>query len=108
MSKISNEGDVKKAVKAIFAETEKRYPGKLWWFMPPANGYGRAGIPDFVGIFNGYGFAVETKFGKNELTVMQVREIAAVRQANGETWIVRETDIPTFRASFDAWVQLCS
>lgn len=105
--KISKEGDVKRAVKAIFDEVDKRYEGKLWWFMPPANGYGKSGIPDFVGIFNGYGFAVETKFGKNQLTVMQVREISNIRRANGETWTVYETDLPVFKSSFEAWVQLC-
>ena len=59
---MKKEEDVKKVVKTILKGTPK-----CWWFMPPANGFGRSGIPDFVGHVNGHFFAVETKFGKGTL-----------------------------------------
>lgn len=40
---MKNEADVKKAVKKILSS----FPAdEIWYFMPPANGYGRSGIPD--------------------------------------------------------------
>ena len=98
---MKKEEDVKKVVKAALKST----PG-CWWFMPPANGFGRSGIPDFVGIVNGLGFAVETKFGKGTTTANQEREIAAATQAGGQVWIVRETNVDTWCLEFKAWVAL--
>lgn len=105
---MKNEGDVKKAVKDTFKQVSEQYPGKLWWFMPPANGYGRSGIPDFVGCFNGQLFAVETKFASGKLTAHQLNETAALTQANARVWIVRETSVDGFGLEFNAWVALCS
>jgi hypothetical protein len=98
---MKNEGDVKKIVKKTLAGTER-----CWWFMPPANGYGRAGIPDFVGWVNGMPFAVETKFGKGVTTANQNREINDATHAGGEVWIVRETNVDQWVIEFKAWVAL--
>ena len=98
---MKNEGDVKKIVKKTLAGTER-----CWWFMPPANGYGRAGIPDFVGWVNGMPFAVETKFGKGVTTANQNREINDATHAGGEVWIVRETNVDQWVIEFKAWVEL--
>jgi hypothetical protein len=69
---MKNEADVKKVVKKILSS----YPEtEMWYFMPPANGYGRSGIPDFVGCYKGNFFAIETKFGDNHPTNNQLREI---------------------------------
>ena len=62
----------------------------IWYFMPPANGYGRAGIPDFVGCLNGLLIAIEAKAGKNKPTALQVRELEAIRTANGHAIVVNE------------------
>lgn len=98
---MKKEEDVKKVVKAVLKSTPN-----CWWFMPPANGFGRSGIPDFVGHVNGYFFAVETKFGKGTTTANQEREIAAITQTNGQVWIVRETSIDYWEIEFKAWVAL--
>jgi len=98
---VKNEGDVKKIVKKTLAGTDR-----CWWFMPPANGYGRAGIPDFVGWVNGMPFAVETKFGKGVTTANQNREINDATHAGGEVWIVRETNVDQWVIEFKAWVAL--
>ena len=98
---MKNEGDVKKVVKKVLASTDR-----CWWFMPPANGYGRAGIPDFVGWVDGMPFAIETKFGKGVTTANQTREINEARHAGGEVWIVRETNVDQWAIEFAAWVAL--
>lgn len=98
---MKNEGDVKKVVKAVLKDTPK-----CWWFMPPANGYGRSGIPDFVGWVDGNPFVVETKFGKGVTTANQTREIADAGYAGAQTWIVRETNVDQWVIEFKAWVAL--
>lgn len=100
---MKNEGDVKKIVKSVLNDTEN-----CWWFMPPANGYGRSGIPDFVGCVNGCMFAVETKFGKGTTTANQNREITLIGAAGAKVWIVRETTVDNWELEFKAWVALCS
>lgn len=98
-----NEADVKKAVKKVLQETEKCY-----WFMPPANGYGRSGIPDFIGQVNGNFFAIETKFGNNQPTNNQVREMTDIIQSGGKVWIVREgASLSAWTAEFKGWAALC-
>ena len=76
--------------------------------MPPANGYGRSGIPDFIGCVNGYMFAIETKFGRGTTTDNQEREIAALTRAGAQVWIVRETSVDVWETEFKAWIALCS
>ena len=78
------EGRVKAAVKRWLAERG------IYYFMPPANGYGRAGIPDFVCCWNGRFLAIETKApGKSRTTtVMQDREIQLIRATGGTALVV--------------------
>jgi hypothetical protein len=102
-AELKNEGDVKKIVKDVLKKTEKCY-----WFMPSANGFGRAGIPDFVGWVNGRAFAVETKFGRGECTPNQLREIEASTNAGAQVWIVRETSVEAWSSEFKGWASLCS
>lgn len=100
---MKNEGDVKKIVKDVLKNSSC-----CWWFMPPANGYGRSGIPDFIGCVNGNMFAVETKFGRGTTTANQEREIAALMQAGAKVWIVRETTVDDWESEFLGWSALCS
>lgn len=77
---------VKAKVKAVL-ESEGVY-----YFMPPANGYGRAGVPDFVCCINGLFMAIETKAGGNKPTALQIREIETIRRNNGVAVVVDETN----------------
>lgn len=63
----ASEADVKRAVKKILDELGAFY------FMPPSGAFGRSGISDIVGLKNGKFFAIETKFGKNMPTPMQLK-----------------------------------
>ncbi|MFM6959531.1 MAG: VRR-NUC domain-containing protein [Schleiferiaceae bacterium] len=78
-----------------------------WWFMPPANGFGRSGVPDFVGHVNGRFFAVETKFGRGTTTANQEREIHAIGGANGQVWVVRDSDVDAWEMAFKGWAARC-
>lgn len=99
---MKNEADVKKVVKTVLLSA-----ARCWWFMPPANGFGRAGIPDFIGHVNGKFFAVETKFGKGTTTANQKREIANIGEANGKVWVVNEKNLSDWELEFSAWAAVC-
>lgn len=62
----------------------------LYYFMPPANGFGRAGVPDFVGCLpNGRFFAIEAKADKGRTTALQDRELSKIAKAGGIALVVR-------------------
>ena len=77
---------VKAKVKAVL-ESEGVY-----YFMPPANGFGRSGIPDIVACVNGLFLAIECKAGGNKPTALQIREIEAIRRNDGVAVVVDETN----------------
>jgi Holliday junction resolvase len=65
----------------------------IYHFMPPANGFGRAGIPDIIGCMDGHFVAIECKAGKGTTTALQDRELERIRGAGGTTFIAREDNI---------------
>lgn len=62
----------------------------VWYFSPPANGFGRSGIPDIVCCHNGRFVAIEVKApGKRtNTTTMQDRELAGINAAGGTALVV--------------------
>lgn len=78
------EGRVKTAI--------KQYLNSLgvWHFSPPANGFGRSGIPDLVCCWQGRFIGIEVKApGKlHNTTTMQDREIASINAAGGTALVV--------------------
>jgi Holliday junction resolvase len=62
-------------------------------FMPPANGFGRAGIPDIIACIDGHFIAIECKAGKGQTTALQDRELNAILNAGGTTYIARENNL---------------
>ena len=65
----------------------------FYYFMPPANGFGRAGIPDIVGCrTDGRFFGIECKAGKGQPTLLQSRELGRIDMAGGKTFVLRETN----------------
>lgn len=63
---------------------------EVYYFMPAANGYGRAGIPDFVCCINGYFLSIECKAGANKPTALQEREMENIRKAGGMALVIWE------------------
>ena len=81
------EGKVKKKV----AEVLKKHGA--YYFFPAMGAFGRAGIPDIVGCYRGYYFAVECKAGKGKTTAIQEAEIEKIRQAGGKAFVINENNI---------------
>ncbi len=65
----------------------------IYHFMPPANGFGRAGIPDIIACMDGHFIAIECKAGKGTTTALQDRELDRIHNAGGTTYIAREDNI---------------
>ena len=65
----------------------------IYHFMPPANGFGRAGIPDIIACMDGHFIAIECKAGKGTTTALQERELDRIHNAGGTTYIAREDNI---------------
>lgn len=71
-----------------------------YYFFPPANGLGRAGIPDIIVCYKGRFLGIECKAGYNKPTALQEREIAAIHKADGAAMVVREDTLDLLRDWF--------
>lgn len=78
-------------VKDACVEIIKHYGA--YYFFAPANGYGRAGIPDIIACYKGKFLAIECKAGYNKPTPLQEREITAIHKAGGSAMVVREDTV---------------
>ena len=81
------EGKVKAAVKRILNAHD------VYYFPPATGGYGRSGVPDIVCCVNGHFLAIECKAGNGKTTVLQERELQAIRDAGGMAIVVNEVNI---------------
>jgi len=85
------EWKVKKAVRLLLDKLG------IYHFMPPANGFGRAGIPDIIGCMDGHFIAIECKAGKGQTTALQDRELNMILNAGGTVFIAREHNLDELR-----------
>ena len=91
------EAKVKAKVKVALVELG------FYYFMPPANGFGRAGIPDIVGCkTDGRFFGIECKAGKGKTTALQVRELVRIQQAGGIALVINEDNIDQLKELLNA------
>ena len=51
--------------------------------------HGTAGIPDFIGHYKGFYFAIETKVEKKNPTPLQVHQINAISVSGGKAFVIR-------------------
>jgi Holliday junction resolvase len=84
---MKNEKDVKAKVKKLLDKFG------WFWFMPPANAYGRSGISDIIALKAGVMLAIETKFGANKPTAMQVAFLNSVNAESAFAFVVNEGNL---------------
>ena len=77
----------------------------IYHFMPPGMGLGRSGIPDIIGCKNGKFIAIECKAGKGKTTALQERELIAICNAGGFTFVVNETCLDELEERLLAWIK---
>jgi hypothetical protein len=85
------EAKVKKQVKAILDEFG------VYYFSPQMGGYGSSGVPDLVGCYHGFFFAIECKAGNNTTTKLQDAQLHKIEARGGCTLVVNEVNIDSVR-----------
>jgi len=80
-----------KKVKDKVVKMLKQYG--IYYFFPATYGMGRSGVPDIICCNEGRFLAVECKAGKNTTTALQERELAAIRTAGGDAFVINETNL---------------
>lgn len=80
------EGKVKKEVREFL---DSLGPA-CWYYMPVPMGYGRRGVPDFIGCYHGASFAVETKRKSEKAKVWQERELQAMKAAGAQVFLISD------------------
>lgn len=92
---MESEKDVKKRVKQLLDQH------KWFWWMIPANGYGRSGASDFHALKNGVFLAIETKFGSNKPTAMQRGFLESINAESAFGFVVSDANIDWLEAFLD-------
>ena len=64
-----------------------------YYFLPATGGYGKSGVPDIVGCYNGRFFGIECKAGKNKPTALQEKNLAEIAKAVGIALVVNEENM---------------
>lgn len=102
MAKMKKEADVKAAVKQILTELGP----SAWWFMPVPTGFGVQGVPDFVCSVAGRFVGIETKFGDNELTKWQLKQMQGIMGSGAAYFIVTEHSVHELKNTLAAILAL--
>ena len=81
------EAKVKKKV------TEQLKKLNAYYFYAFTGGYGSSGVPDIIGCYRGYFFAIECKAGKNKPTALQEKQLREIVKAGGEAIVINEENV---------------
>lgn len=68
-----------------------------YYFYPVTGGFGRSGVPDIIGSYNGKFFGIECKAGKGKPTPLQIKNLKEIEDTGGIAMIVNETNINTVK-----------
>lgn len=79
------EGKVKQKVRGILDQ----YP-RMYYYMPVPMGFGRPSL-DFIGCYNGLGFAIETKDEGKKPTARQAATIYEMKAAGAAVFVISGT-----------------
>ena len=81
------EGKVKKKV------VEQLKQLGCYYFFPATGGYGKSGVPDIVGCYEGKFFGIECKAGKNTPTALKEKNLSDIERAYGIACVVNEDNM---------------
>lgn len=60
---------------------------QAYYFFPATHGYGRSGVPDVVGCYDGIFFAIECKAEGKEPTALQEYELRQIVKQHGVAFV---------------------
>jgi hypothetical protein len=61
--------------------------------MPATGGYGKSGVPDIVGCYEGRFFGIECKAGKGKVTALQQKNLDEIYASKGIALVVNESNM---------------
>jgi hypothetical protein len=64
-----------------------------YYFYPVTGGYGKSGVPDIVGCYQGMFFGLECKAGKNKPTPLQEKNLKDIKDAGGVALVINEENV---------------
>lgn len=66
-----------------------------YYFYPVTGGYGKSGVPDIVGCYEGKFFGIECKAGKGKTTALQEMNLKQITASGGISAVVNEDNVHT-------------
>jgi Holliday junction resolvase len=76
-----------------------------YYFYPVTGGYGRSGVPDIVGCYEGLFFGIECKAGKNKPTPLQEKNLKEISEAGGLALVVNEENMRMTRELLETYAR---
>lgn len=76
---------------------------RAYYFYPVTGGYGRSGVPDIIGCYEGLFFGIECKAGNNKLTPLQEKNLKEIRAAGGLDMVVNEDNMHEVANELREW-----
>ena len=64
-----------------------------YYFYPVSGGYGRSGVPDIIGCYQGKFFGIECKAGAGKVTTLQAKNLQEIRACDGIAMVANEDNI---------------
>lgn len=74
-----------------------------YFFYPVTGGYGRSGVPDIIGCYNGIFFGIECKAGKNKPTPLQEKNLDDIAESGGLAMVVNEDNMRQVREALEIY-----
>lgn len=105
------EGKVKDLIKKVLADNNiynakdaGAFPASAhgWYYMPVQSSFGVSGIPDFLGNYRGFFWAIEAKAPGKKPTGFQALQIGAIRRADSACFVV---DGQEALGEFKEWIR---
>jgi hypothetical protein len=79
----------------------------VYKFFPTTGGWGKSGVPDIIGCYEGLFLGLECKAGKGKPTKLQELNLRLINEAGGYGIIVDETNVDNLaamiREAHDEW-----
>jgi hypothetical protein len=76
---------------------------RAYYFYPVTGGYGRSGVPDIIGCYEGLFFGIECKAGNNKPTPLQEKNLKEIRAAGGLDMVVNEDNMHEVANELREW-----
>ena len=64
-----------------------------YYCYPMTVGYGKSGVPDIIGCYEGKFFGFECKAGSNKPTPLQDKNLTDIREAGGVAAVINENNV---------------